>query len=186
MIKFKNYSKAKDSIHEAIDWHLKNNTPLTESIYRVGSENYFKLWQEARTLYRENKIQLNSIDKYIIENTDIGEIVCIEGNYYPLDCPMIEESTESDDDKELNKPKRGGTKKFYVYVRTPEGNIKKVSWGDTTGLKVKMNDPEARKSFAARHQCDQQTDKTTAAYWACRTPYYAKSLGLSGGGNFYW
>ena len=66
------------------------------------------------------------------------------------------------------------------------GNIKKVTWGDTTGLKNKMNNPEARKSFAARHKCDQQKDKTSAAYWACNTPRYAKSLGLSGGGNFFW
>jgi len=49
-----------------------------------------------------------------------------------------------------------------------------------------MNNPEARKSFAARHKCDQQKDKTSAAYWACNTPRYAKSLGLSGGGNFFW
>ena len=65
-------------------------------------------------------------------------------------------------------------------------NIKKVTWGDTTGLKVKLNDPGARKSFAARHRCHMQNDKTTAAYWACRLPYYAKSLGLSGGGQFFW
>jgi len=63
---------------------------------------------------------------------------------------------------------------------------KKVTWGDTTGLKVKLNDPEARKSFAARHKCSQQKDRTSAAYWACNLPRYAKTLGLSGGGNFYW
>ena len=44
----------------------------------------------------------------------------------------------------------------------------------------------ARKSFAARHKCAQQKDRTSAAYWACNLPRYAKSLGLSGGGNFYW
>ena len=52
-------------------------------------------------------------------------------------------------------------KKYYVYVKDPStGNVKKVSWGDTSGLKVKLNDPAARKSFAARHKCDQQNDKT--------------------------
>ena len=74
---------------------------------------------------------------------------------------------------------------FYVFVRDGD-KIKKVTWGDTTGLSVKMNNPEARKSFAARHRCDQQKDKTKAAYWACNLPRYAKSLGMSGGGNFYW
>ena len=64
--------------------------------------------------------------------------------------------------------------------------IKKVTWGDTTGLSVKLKDPEARKSFAARHQCAQQKDRTKPAYWACNLPRYAKSLGMSGGGNFFW
>jgi hypothetical protein len=94
---------------------------------------------------------------------------------------------KSDNEKKpLNKPKRGGPKKFYVYVKTDSGNIKKVTWGDTTGLSTKINDKEARKSFAARHKCSQQKDKTKASYWACNTPRYAKQLGLSGGGNFYW
>ena len=107
-----------------------------------------------------------------------------EGQPVPLDCPMIEEEEEKD--IEIGKPKRGGPKKFYVYVRKPDGGVKKVTWGDTTGLSVKLNDPEARKSFAARHQCSTQKDRTSAAYWACNTPRYAKQLGLSGGGNFYW
>ena len=64
--------------------------------------------------------------------------------------------------------------------------IKKVTWGDTTGLKVKLGNEKARKSFAARHKCSQQKDKTTASYWACRLPHYAKQLGLSDGGNFFW
>jgi len=85
----------------------------------------------------------------------------------------------------LNDPIRGGAKKFYVYVKDGD-KIKKISWGDTTGLKVKLNNKKARASFVARHQCDTKNDKTTAGYWACRLPYYAKQLGLSGGGDFFW
>jgi hypothetical protein len=82
---------------------------------------------------------------------------------------------------ELNKPKRGGSKKFYVYTRNPKtGNIKKVSWGDTTGLSVKAHDPARVRSFVARHDCKNAKDKTKASYWACRTPRY-KSLGVKGG-----
>ena len=85
------------------------------------------------------------------------------------------------------QPKRK-PKKYQVYVRNPKsGNIKKVSFGDVHGgLTAKVSNPEARKSFAARHKCSQQKDRTTAAYWACNLPRYAKSLGMSGGGNFYW
>jgi len=88
---------------------------------------------------------------------------------------------------ELNKPKRGGSKKFYVYVKDGD-KVKKVSFGAKDGggnLAVKLRDPEARKNFAARHNCPQKNDKTSAGYWSCRLPRYAKSLGLSGGGTWW-
>jgi hypothetical protein len=90
---------------------------------------------------------------------------------------------------ELGKPKRGGDKKFYVYVRDPKSkNIRKVSFGAKSGggnLAVKLKDPKARKAFADRHSCEQKNDKTKPGYWACRLPRYAKSLGLSGGGTWW-
>jgi hypothetical protein len=187
MITFKSYANNSfiTEVNSAITWHVENKVSLNESVFRVGSEKYFELWREARKLYENNQIELDGLDKALIEETDIGEIVEFEDKHVPLDCPMIEE--EEDKDPPLNKPKRGGPKKFYVYVRDPSsGNIKKVTWGDTSGLSVKMNDPEARKSFAARHQCSTKKDKTTPGYWACNTPRYAKALGLSGGGAFYW
>ena len=85
----------------------------------------------------------------------------------------------------LNKPKRGGSKKFYVYVKSKKGNVKKVSFGDT-GLSVKLKQRGARASFAARHKCSTKKDKTKAGYWSCNIGRYWKSLG--GGSNFsgYW
>ena len=68
----------------------------------------------------------------------------------------------------LNDPVRGGSKKFYVYVKNEKGNVIKVSFGDTTGLSIKRDDPERRKNFRARHNCDTAKDKTTARYWSCR------------------
>lgn len=174
---------AKQRISEEMQHHLDNNIPICENIYRVGSKNYYQLFREARELHKQGLISLDEETKHLVEETDIGEFALYEGNHVPLDCPMVVEEKK---DPPLNKPKRGGPKKFYVYVRTPAGNIKKVTWGDTTGLSVKMNNPAARKSFAARHQCSQQTDRTSAAYWACNTPRYASALGLSGGGNFFW
>ena len=67
----------------------------------------------------------------------------------------------------LNDPIRGGSKKFYVYVKNNKGNVIKVSFGDTTGLSIKRDDPARRKSFRARHNCDTAKDKTTARYWSC-------------------
>ena len=159
----------------------KQESRLIESnIYRVGSEMYYETFNDwKKTIDRTN---LDYFDKELLE-TDIGSFAMYEGNHVPLDCPMIEEEKQP----ELNKPKAGGPKKYYVYVKDPKsGNVKKVSWGDTTGLKIKLNDPEARKSFSARHNCPAKKDKTKPGYWACRMPYYAKQLGLSGGGNFFW
>lgn len=176
---------AKQRISEEMQHHLDNNIPVCENIYRVGSKNYYQLFREARELHKKGLISLDEETRHLVEETDIGEFALYEGAHVPLDSPMVEES-ETKKTPPIGKPKRGGPKKFYVYVRTPSGGIKKVTWGDTTGLSVKMNNPAARKSFAARHQCSQQTDRTTPAYWACNTPRYAQSLGLSGGGDFFW
>jgi hypothetical protein len=79
----------------------------------------------------------------------------------------------------LNSPFRtsGGPKKFAVYVKSPSGNVKIVRFGDTN-LRVRNNNAGARKSFRARHKCDQKKDKTKAGYWACNVARYRKKLGI--------
>lgn len=101
----------------------------------------------------------------------------------------VKEHLNEEDKKQppLNKPKRGGSKKFYVYVRNPKTKkIKKVSFGDTTGLNAKINNPKARKAFAARHKCGTGEPKTSAKYWSCRLPRYSKLLGLKNSISGYW
>jgi hypothetical protein len=108
-----------------------------------------------------------------------------EGQHVPLEQPMI----EIDEDQELNKPKRSsGKKKYVVYVKNPKtGNVKKIEFGDEKGgLTSKINDRDAARNFASRHNCDTKTDKTKPGYWACRLPKYAKDLGLKGGGSYFW
>jgi hypothetical protein len=76
----------------------------------------------------------------------------------------------SEAEKALNKPFRtsSGPKKFAVYVKDPKsGNVKIVRFGDPN-MEIKRDDPERRKSFRARHNCDQQKDKTTPGYWSCK------------------
>jgi len=86
----------------------------------------------------------------------------------------------------LNKPKRGGSKAYYVYVKDPKTKrIKKVSFG-SGGLKAKINNPKARQAFAKRHRCSEKTDKTKASYWSCRLPRYAKLLGLKSSFSGFW
>ena len=105
-----------------------------------------------------------------------------EGMHVPLEEPMIEAP-------ELNKPKRSsGPSKYVVYVKNPKtGNVMKINFGDKKGgLTAKISDRDAARNFASRHNCETKTDKTKAGYWACRLPKYAKSLGLKGGGDYFW
>lgn len=177
----KTFLKDEFCCKEAIEFHINNKIPFTENIFRMGSKSFFEFFIEAKRMYNENELKnLNESDLEILE-TDIGEFDLYEGEEVPLDFPLTEEP-----DVELNKPKRGGSKKYYVYVRNDKGNVIKVQFGDTTGLSAKINDPEARKSFVARHKCSEKNDKTKPGYWACRLPRYAKALGLKGGGNFFW
>ena len=99
---------------------------------------------------------------------------------YPKNKAMGEAEYQGKD-VELNKPKRGGSKKYYVYVKNPKtGNVKKISFGDP-GLKTKSGNKGRAKSFAARHNCEKKNDKTKAGYWACRLPRY----GLVKGGKWW-
>ena len=67
----------------------------------------------------------------------------------------------------LNKPMQGDVKKFKVYVKNPKGNIIKVNFGDPN-MRIKKSNPKRRKSFRARHNCDNPGPKTKARYWSCR------------------
>ena len=70
--------------------------------------------------------------------------------YFPV--KQVNEAEYQGRKVKLNSPKRGGPKKFYVYVKNPKtGRVKKISWGDTTGLSVKAKDRGAVRSFVARH-----------------------------------
>ena len=70
-------------------------------------------------------------------------------------------------DVELNKPMAGDVKKSKVYVKDPQtGNVKKVNFGDPN-MKIKKSNPARRKSFRARHNCDNPGPKTKARYWSC-------------------
>ena len=70
---------------------------------------------------------------------------------------------------QLNKPFRtpDGPKKFSVYVKNDKGNVVKVNFGDPN-MKIKKNIPERRKSFRARHNCDNPGPKWKARYWSCK------------------
>ena len=182
--------KLKDIIHEAqvsreLWYHVKNNISLEECVFRYGSPKYFTLINEARMLSYEEDIEFDNQTRALLE-TDLGKFGTYKGEEVALDFPMINQEVLEEKKKAkkkktppLGKPKRGGPKAYYVYVRDPKTKrIKKVTFG-SGGLRAKINNPKARKAFAARHRCSQAQDRTTARYWSCRLPRYAKQLGLS-------
>ena len=106
-------------------------------------------------------------------------------DYFNLD--KIVEAKYQGKEVQLGKPKRGGPKKFYVYVKDPKTkNIKKVNFGDSGNLTVKLNEPGARAAFAARHKCAMKKDRTSPGYWSCNIGRYWKSLGGAKNFSGYW
>ena len=95
-----------------------------------------------------------------------------------IDEDMFEEAEYRGRKVKLNKPMRGDVKKFKVYVKDPKsGNVKKVNFGHggtsakrkgEKTMKIKKSNPKRRKSFRARHNCDNPGPKTKARYWSCR------------------
>jgi hypothetical protein len=171
-------------VSEHLQYHIENNLSLTDNVFRAYSNGYFNLVNEVRELWEQGLISLNEEDTLMVES-DLGKTAEFEGEYVYLDAPvsLMEEINEADyrgRNVDLNKPFRtpGGPKKFAVYVKSPKGNVKKVTFGDP-GLRVKNAIKKAAKSFRARHKCDQKKDRTTAGYWSCNVGRYAKQLGLS-------
>ena len=193
----KSYTKRDESIEmsEGLRYHLENNIPLSDNVYRLGSEKYFNMYSEARKLANEGKYQFNEEDSAFLQESDIGEHAMFEGQMVPLDFPMYvmtEEEYELAEKKKkkekgpIGKPMKnsGSGKKYKVYVRDPgTGNVKTLTYGDSKGgLKGNWNDPEARASFAARHDCKNKKDRTKAGYWACRAH---KHFGTNVPGRFW-
>ena len=167
--------------------HIKESVPFTESLFRYGSEAYFETISIGRHLYRAGLLENLDWESGDLFESDIGESVKLKelGEVY-LDAPFMEEDLDEAEyqgkDVELNKPKRGGSKKYYVYTKNPKtGKVKKISFGDVTGLRTKSGNADRARNFAARHNCEKKNDRTKAGYWACRLPRY----GLVKGGKWW-
>ena len=182
--------QVKSLLSENLQYHLDKNIPLFESVFRIGSNAHLKLIKEARKMYSRDIIDLCEDDVQLIK-TNIGEFAMYEGESVPLDLPMLNERKKKKKKKEkkdppIGKPKRGGPKAYYVYVRDPKTKrIKKVTFG-SGGLRAKIRNPKARNAFAKRHRCSEKNDRTKASYWSYRLPRYASQLGLGANMNTFW
>ena len=201
-----NESKApKTILSEGLKHHIDNNKPLTEHLYRAGSNAYFNLMAEARSLYSRGILEFtNEDDLGLLTETDLGHFGMFEGKKVPLDFPIElseeeineiydlyeakKKKAKKKDNRPIGKPMRSssGGKAYKVYVKDPKTKkVKTVRFG-SGGLRAKINDSKARKAFAARHKCSQKKDRTKASYWSCRLPRYAKLLGLKSSFSGFW
>ncbi len=190
--------ESKAPISEGLRYHIENGISLQENVFRIGSKKYLQLFAEARILNEWGTIQLDENSRHLVENTDIGKFGIFEGERVPLDIPMSLNESELEEAKKKKKKKKkdppigkpmrdsSGGSAYKVYVRDPKTkNIKTIRFG-SGGLRAKIKDSKARNAFAKRHNCDKKKDRTTAGYWSCNLPRYAKLLGLGPKMNTYW
>lgn len=171
--------KKRVNISEELEYHINENLTLTDNVFTVYSKRYFDLINEVRDLWMRDLIHLNEEDEQIVMS-DIGKIALFEGKIVYLDAPVEDELEDLFEAKykgrtvSLNKPMQGDVKKSKVYVKNEKGNVIKVNFGfggtSAKGkvMKIKKSNPERRKSFRARHNCDNPGPKTKARYWSCR------------------
>ena len=126
-----------------------------------------EFWKKLREEYKEDDLEgTDAARKKRARQTPGQETMedcgCNEG------LEDIQEAEYQGKQVKLNKPMRdsGGNKKFKVYVMGPKGNVVIVRFGDPN-MEIKRDDPERRKNFRARHNCDNPGPKTKARYWSC-------------------
>ncbi len=115
---------------------------------------------------------IDDYDELDVEQEDMDDFIAYLKSYsQSLDeanCNCVYEAEYQGRDVKLGKPTRGDVKKFKVYVKNPKtGKVVKVNFGDPN-MRIKKSNPERRKSFRARHNCDNPGPRTKARYWSCR------------------
>lgn len=172
------------SISEGLQYHLSKQIPLMESVYRIESEAWISLINEARDLWEYNIIDLNEDDLFLI-STDAGSRGIFNGESVLLDVPFYEGDEDLDEAEyrgrkvSLNKPFRtpGGPRKFSVYTKNESGKVVKVSFGQP-GMRVRNDDPDAARSFQKRMRCDNPGPRWKPRWWSCNVSRYRKLLGI--------
>ena len=107
---------------------------------------------------------LEEVDEITLDNDDFYEEFGVLGF---VEDEGVWEAEYQGRTVKLNKPMQGDVKKFKVYVKNPKGNVVKVNFGDPD-MRIKKSNPERRRSFRARHNCDNPGPRHKARYWSCR------------------
>ena len=158
-------------VYDVINWLDANlgisgmNDPKLKQVL----EPVVELRKEAKGLETKPDSGKNARFGNKIVNTLYPLMVYIEDHMEePKKESMVDEAEYQGRKVKLGKPMRGDVKKFKVYVKDPKTkNVKKVNFGDPN-MKIKKSNPARRRSFRARHNCDNPGPRTKARYWSCR------------------
>jgi hypothetical protein len=115
---------------------------------------------------------IDDYDELDVEQEDMDDFISYLKSYSAelneANCNCVFEAEYQGREVKLGKPMQGDVKKFKVYVKNPKtGKTIKVNFGDKT-MRIKKSNPDRRKSFRARHNCDNPGPRTKARYWSCR------------------
>lgn len=155
----------------ALTYHVLAKKPLIESVYKLGTDSFYELLEESKELYLSGELDLSDDDLTFIYENEYGPIE--QTDYEVTD--LLNEAEYQGRKVQLGKIMQGDVKKFKVYVKNASGKVVKVNFGfggkSAKGKRmvIKKNNPKRRKSFRARHNCDNPGPRWKARYWACRT-----------------
>ncbi len=155
---FQRYKKIQDKIKE--QGVAEEKTRLDPKCW----DGYKKQGTKIKGSVRVN----NCVKEDLEETYDGDEFFEAYGELWYNEDEQLDEAEYQGRSVPLGKPMQGDVKKFKVYVKDPStGNVKKVNFGDPD-MKIRKSNPAARRSFRARHNCDNPGPRTKARYWSCR------------------
>lgn len=154
--------------------NLGDNTFELGKVYSDPFANAFKSTNEGSGIGLPFVYEDDDTEEYDVDENDVEEmedfIAFLKTKVKEKEAyneSVIEEAEYQGRKVPLGKPMQGDVKKFKVYVKNPAGRVVKVNFGDPN-MRIKKSNPERRKSFRARHNCDNPGPRTKARYWSCR------------------
>ena len=157
-----------EEVEAMITRRIMNHPEFSDMVRQYGIEQITQAIADTAEFHGDDDDEIGSSDISAMVNDTIKSLKRVVEN-------DLAEAEYQGRKVKLNKPMQGDVKKFKVYVKDPKtGNVKKVNFGHGgssvkgKAMKIRKNNPKARKSFRARHNCDNPGPKTKARYWSCR------------------
>ena len=165
-------------LHESIHGASVYQIPLPRQLTNEEADEYaqnlanYMFEQGHEDFDIEFPVEGEELDEVTFDDDD--DFYAEYGELWYNDDDIIDEAEYQGRKVKLGKPMQGDTKKFKVYVKNPKGNVVKVNFGHGGSsvkgktMKIRKNNPAARRSFRARHNCDNPGPRHKARYWSCR------------------